>query len=355
MINLLWPPILAQTSPANSAAAIASSPSPIPTATPAPGILHTIVHHPYSFGDIVTFGILLLIVVGVGILIGLFLRKGGMEGLTKFFGDFTNLLAYIVVVLAFIGIFWLGRTVIGATTGNQDNVKYVFGAILPLLGTWVGAVLAHYFQKENLAAATQSISDLASKVAGTDRLQATLARDVMIKPDQIATLPDKYIGQKVKDVKAQASLSELVGYLKSINKDRLPLFCDSQTNEDQQTYQKNGVAAGVVHLTSINAFIQAYASLPADAGKKDSTTLSLGDLISDDKCKYKTVFDNSFGLVAEDTTLGRAKAVMENLTQKIPSGIKEGCYNIFVTKTGDAKETVLGWVTNDIINGNAKV
>src|SRR6266404_5075879 len=237
MIDFLCPLIPAETSPANGAAAIASSSSPTPAATPAPGLLHTIIYHPYSFGDIVTFGILLLLVVGVGILIGLFLRKGGTEGLTKFFGDFTNVLAYVVVVLAFIGIFWLARTVLGATKDNQDNVKYVFGAILPLLGTWVGTVLAHYFQKENLAAATQSITSLASKVAGTDKLQATLAKDVMIKPDQTVTLPDKYIGQKVKDVRTQALLSELVDYLKSKNKDRLPLFCDNQTHEDQQTYQ----------------------------------------------------------------------------------------------------------------------
>src|SRR6266404_4956058 len=248
MIDFLCPLIPAETSPANGAAAIASSSSPTPAATPAPGLLHTIIYHPYSFGDIVTFGILLLLVVGVGILIGLFLRKGGTEGLTKFFGDFTNVLAYVVVVLAFIGIFWLARTVLGATKDNQDNVKYVFSAILPLLGTWVGTVLAHYFQKENLAAATQSITDLAAKVSGSgaDKLQGTLAKNVMIKPDQISTLPDKYIGQKVKDVNAQVLLSELVDHLRNKNKDRLPLFCDNQTDKDQQTYQKNGVAAGVV-------------------------------------------------------------------------------------------------------------
>jgi hypothetical protein len=344
--------MLAEVSPAAGGSTPTPTPSPLPTP---PGLVHLIVHHPYSLGDIVTLVIFTLLVVAVGFVIGVFLRKGGMEGLSKFFGDFTNVLAYVVVVLAFIGIFWLAQAVLGATQGNQDNVKYVFGAILPLLGTWVGTVLAHYFQKENLAAATQSITNLASKVAGTDKLQATLAKDVMIRPDQIATLPDKYIGQKVKDVKTQALLSELVDYLKSKNKDRLPLFCDNQTNEDQQTYQKKGVAAGVVHLTTINAFIQAYMNLPAAAGRKEAKDLSLGDLISDDECKYKTVFDNSFGLVAEDATLGRAKVVMENLTQKIPTGIKEGCNNVFVTKTGDGKEEILGWITNDIINENSRV
>src|ERR1700731_3914700 len=349
MINLFWPLVLAQTSTASGAAAIVPSPS---TPTPVPSLVHTIAHHSYSLGDIVTLIIFMVLVVAVGFIIGV-LRKGGMAGLSKLFGDFTNVLAYVVVILAFFGIFWLGRSVLNASDANKDNVKYVFSAILPLLGTWVGTVLAHYFQKENLAAATQSITDLASKVAGagTDKLQATLAKDVMIKSDQILTLPDKYIGQKVKDVNAQLLLSELIAHLKSINKDRLPLFCDNQANVDQRTYQKKGVAAGVVHLSTINAFIQAYTALPTAPDKKDPKDLLLGDLISDNKCYYKAVFDNSFGLVAEDATLGRAKTVMENLTQKIPSGIKEGCYDIFVTKTGDAKEEVLGWITNDIING----
>lgn len=352
MNHIFWPTILAQASPLNGGSTTA--PLPSPSATP-PGLLHLIANHPYSLGDILALVVFMLLAVAVGFVIGVFLRKGGMEGLSKFFGDFTNVLAYVVVILAFLGIFWLASAVLSASTANQENVKYAFGAILPLLGTWVGTVLAHYFQKENLAAATQSITDLASKVAagGSDKLQSTLVKDVIIKSDQILTLPDKYIGQKVKDVNAQLFLSELVAHLKSINKDRLPLFCDNQTNEDQRTYQKKGVAAGVVHVSTVNAFIQAYTALPTAPGKKDPKDLLLCDLISDNT--YKTVFDNSFGLVAEDATLGRAKAVMENLTQKIPSGIKEGCYNVFVTKTGDAKEEVLGWVTNDIINGNAKV
>ena len=74
------------------------------------------------------------------------------------------MLAYWVVILAFIGIFVLGYVVL-SWDHSADTTKYVFAAILPLLGTWVGTVLAHYFQKENLAATTKSISDMAKTVS----------------------------------------------------------------------------------------------------------------------------------------------------------------------------------------------
>jgi hypothetical protein len=117
-----------------------------------------------------------------------------MSFVEKLFGDFTNVLAWLVIILAFIGIFLLCYVVLKPTT-NKDTTQYVFGAVLPLLGTWVGAVLAHYFQKENLAAATQSITDLASKVTGTDKLKSTPVKTVMIRPDRIDTLPDNLLGK----------------------------------------------------------------------------------------------------------------------------------------------------------------
>ena len=37
---------------------------------------------------------------------------------------------------------------------------------------------------------------------------------------------------------------------------------------------------------------------------------------------------------------------MTDNSQKIV-GIEAGCYDVFVTKTGDVKEPVIGWITND--------
>jgi hypothetical protein len=136
----------------------------------------------------------------------------------RLFGDFTNVLAYLVIILGFIGIFLLSCVVLTAGKTNADTAKYVFGVVLPLLGTWVGAVLAHYFQKENLAVATQSISDLACKVVATDKLTSTPAKTVMIRPERIDTLPDNLVGKADDEIK----LSELVTHLRFRDNRRLP-------------------------------------------------------------------------------------------------------------------------------------
>src|SRR5229473_6730667 len=194
-----------------AAAIPATAASPTVTTAPAPTPYHIVVDHGLFWNSGLGILLMLLAAIVIGLIIGLAVRKGGMEVLGKFFNDFTNVLAYVVVVLAFCGILLLSYEVLkpSNTPVNLDTAKYVFAAILPLLGTWVGTVLAHYFQKENLAAATQSITSLASKVGGMDKLQSTPVKTVMIRPDRIDTLPDPLLDKKDEDIKLRELLTHL--------------------------------------------------------------------------------------------------------------------------------------------------
>src|SRR5215469_480815 len=69
-----------------------------------------------------------------------------------------------------------------------EMTRYVFASIIPLLGSWMGTVLAYYFSRENLAAATQSVRDLTQAVTGMDKLKATLVKDKMIPIAQIKSV-----------------------------------------------------------------------------------------------------------------------------------------------------------------------
>ena len=308
--------------------------------------------------------VLLAIVIGiiVGIVIG---KTGASEFLLKLFSDFTNLLAYLVVLLAFGGIFLLSYTVLQLAK-DLDTAKYVFAAILPLLGTWVGAVLAHYFQKENLAAATHSISDLANKVASSDKLQSTPVKAVMIRPDRIDTLPDQLLDKPDNQIK----LAELITHLNhGIKRDRLPLFRDNK---------KTGPATRVLHRSSVERFItkQTFGGAAAEAtdgegapavdsgagnARPQAATapetpkvvadLTLADLMNDSI--LGPVVRGSFAVVKADATLAEAKSAMDKASAAL--GSVGNCYDVFVTDNGKADETVIGWITNDIINENAKV
>jgi hypothetical protein len=255
----------------------------------------------------------------------------------RLFGDFTNVLAWLVIILTFIGIFLLCYVVL-KSNNNADTAKYVFGAVLPLLGTWVGAVLAHYFQKENLATATQSITDLASKVAGTDKLKSTPVKTVMIRPDRIDTLPDSLVGKADDKIK----LSELVTHLDiTIKRDRLPIFKDNK---------KTGPANRVLHRSIIERFITKQA-LTAKLDAAQMADLTLADLMNDKELGLVVL--GSFALVKSEASLADAKNAMDNASAAL--GSKGNCYDVFVTDNGKADETVIGWITNDIINDNAKV
>jgi hypothetical protein len=206
-----------RTMSATSAAAIAAA-TPTPaasvTATTAPALRVVLDQSFWSSGTATAVFVVVAIIVGV--IIGT-LWKGGQDNwLTKLFSDFTNALAYCVVFLAFMGIIFLSWIVLDAKRDLQ-TAQYVFSAVLPLLGTWVGTVLAHYFQKENLTAATHSITSLVSKVTGAEKLQSVPVKSVMIRPERIKTLAEK---KNDKDIK----LTDLAKYLRDIGVDRIPLF-----------------------------------------------------------------------------------------------------------------------------------
>src|SRR5436309_3092423 len=73
-----------------------------------------------------------------------------------------------IVAASIVGIV-IASTValIAAGSNRPETSRLVFSSVLPLLGTWVGTVLAFYFARDNLEAATQSTLQLAGIETGT--------------------------------------------------------------------------------------------------------------------------------------------------------------------------------------------
>ena len=98
--------------------------------------------------------------------------------------DARSKIAIWLVAFSAIGVMLLSAVVlIGAAIDAKyalgDAVQLVFAAVLPLLGTWVGTVLAYYFSKDNFEAASKSVQDMA-KIATDEKLKALFVRDEMI-------------------------------------------------------------------------------------------------------------------------------------------------------------------------------
>ncbi|MBV8550720.1 MAG: hypothetical protein JOY54_05420 [Acidobacteriaceae bacterium] len=217
----------------------------------------------------------------------------------------------------------VGAVVLGAVAILRPNTaaQTILGTVLPVIGTWVGTVLAYYFSKESLEAATRSVSAIAREVTPEEKLRSKPAQSVMIPRDQMFI------------VRGPAPQVNLLGALKALEDskkgDRLPVLDAS----DHPLY--------VAHRSTVDAFLVAKVRGAAAA---DLSGLTLADMLSDPD--RKSMLENSFATIRQDATLADAKIAMDAVKY---------AQDVFVTKTGNQNEPVLGWITNNIIEDNARV
>jgi hypothetical protein len=239
-------------------------------------------------------------------------------------------LTFVVVIISVTGVVALGiTTLVVKSPGTNDpfeKVKYVSATILPLLASWVGTILAFYFSKENLMAATQSVTDLSKAITGIDKLKSIPVREKMRPLSEIK------FEQVLNGGEAKVKLSDLLK--KYTNVERIIILDD-----------KN-VVRFLIYKSMVERYLSRIATdpalLPAGVAIADLTLKHLFDSDS----QMRVLFETSFGFVRVDATLADAKQVMD----KIPK-----CQDVFVTQTGDPKEPIIGWVTDNAILENAKL
>lgn len=223
-------------------------------------------------------------------------------------------LALVVVSLAAIILVLLVVLAVYSAPNEQrtDTAKDVLNAVLPLIASWVGTVLAYYYSRENLSAATRSATELAQQLSGAEKLQVLQARDSMIPRDRIDTMP----------VDDTTPLTDIVEFLHQRRRQRLPVFSE------------RGAVQYIVHLSTINAFVSQCA-----VDNKAVADLRFADLVADGA--RAELLRTSFGTVPESATLAEAKAALEQGRAR---------EDVFVTRTGGRDEPVLGWLTdNDLV------
>jgi hypothetical protein len=243
------------------------------------------------------------------------------------FGSPRAVIALVVSSVALIGIIGFGIVDMLKSSDAAGAAKDVLTMTLPVLGTWVATVLAYYFHKENLDAATKSITDVVKYLTPQEKLQSISVKDKMIPKDKIVhgKLPaDKIIFSKV--------LQEMDTKDKG---DRYPIF-----DEDDHLIKF------MIHRSWIDKYLteQALKGLSS----VDLSQKTLKNILDnpDDNTKYGKPFQSSFATVRENATLLDAKTQMDQAPD---------CQDVFVTKGGTKDDDVVGWITNVIIADNSKV
>lgn len=228
-----------------------------------------------------------------------------------------NRIAFCVTIGGMVGITILAFAVLRFAKGAHriEVSQMVMSSLLPLLGTWVGTVLAFYFAKSNYESAAQHAKDL---LGITERLRSTSVESVMLKmTDPNVTKKTLVPPEKPESLK----IADLLKILRDKRRNRLPVL-----NPDSSPLF-------VIHLSILTDYISTRAL--SGGGSKPVADLTIGDLQTDDPELYQQIL--AWACVKLGATLADAKSAME----AIP-----GCSDVFVTTAGRKSDPVVGWLTN---------
>lgn len=211
------------------------------------------------------------------------------------------------------------------TTGTDlekrfNYVKDVLTILLPLIGTWVGTVLAFYFSKENFTAAAQQTANLVRQLTPEQRLQSIPVDEVMIDmlSDKTVKLP-LTADRGPEKLKLIADIVDAI--LEKEQRNRLPIV-------DQA-----GKVLYVLHRSYIDKFLVRRAQDPTTP----IANVTLKDLLADKD--LQSVFQ-AFATVGRDARLIAVKQAMDGNTN---------CSDAFMTEDGTKGSRAIGWVTNVIV------
>lgn len=194
--------------------------------------------------------------------------------------------------------------------------KFLF-AVLPMIGTWIGTVLAFYFTNDSFQTASNQ-TRLTLSDAREARLRQISVREAMVPVSKVEAIeadeedwPNVYFD------------TDVIGL---INRkfSRVPFFSKGR-----------GRVLGIVH----DAVVKAYAwqcGVPPQGGTK---TRTLKDFFDNDE--VRSAFEHSVAFVGPEATLADVKRAMDAASTR-----GHACRDVFVTEDGTPAGRPLGMVTN---------
>jgi hypothetical protein len=229
--------------------------------------------------------------------------------------DARTVLAFLVTIVSIAGVIWLSIVIIQTADATiTDRAQTVFNAVLPLLGTWVGTILAFYFAKDNFEAASRSTERLV-RMTPQDQLQSTPVMAAMVSKNRMFFKDDP--AAKLVDVLAELTDKEMK---------RLPVLDTA------------GLVASLVYREGLIDYLY---RVKGGSTEEERKNLTLQNLLSD-----SPDLQRPFAVIGEGENLAKAKEAME----KIPN-----CRDVFVTKSGNRSDVVVGLLTDVDIAKYARV
>ncbi|MES2885313.1 MAG: hypothetical protein V4709_10940 [Pseudomonadota bacterium] len=231
-----------------------------------------------------------------------------------------EVLRYGMLAVIFIASMAILSSVLSAEK-TAAITQHVFTAVITLVSSWGGAVIAFYFGRENFEAANRAIGNLSKPAWQTQAL-----RTVMLAMDKAK----KYELQGAPAEITIASLKQ--AFETNAPYERLPLV------------NAEGVVTHVLHLSTLNKFLAGKPALPEAAeGDAPVPEDTFAKLLAD--TALARLLLNGFYTLSPDDTLERAKQLMDAIHE---------CQDIIITADGKREGRAIGWVTNNAVLEQSK-
>lgn len=236
---------------------------------------------------------------------------------------------FALVVIGLLGIVAI-LTVVFLPEGVSDaestrrfgHVTDIFTMLLPVLGTWVGTVLAFYFSKENFTAAAEQTRDLVRELSLAEKLEEIAVADVMLSFDDVTT-----VRLEMSNDEDKVHLkNDLLKQYETSGRNRLPIVT------------KAGVVKYVIH----RSIVEQYVATLALEGTVEDSQLNLKAFL--DTGRYRHIA-SSFRTIGADGTLREVKELIDS---------RSDCADVIVTKDGRRDSKAVGWVTNVILSEHSR-
>lgn len=223
-------------------------------------------------------------------------------------------IAAVIVALSIGGIVLASGLSIGFADDDSrpEMSRLVFASVLPLFGTWVGTVLAFYFARDNLQAATDSTV----RLAGLSETATPVSQDMIPRAQIYAH------SLKAGEDAGALIVADLRKEMTEANVRRIPTLTES------------GAVLYVLHDSTIDKFAESVGKKPGELSDE-----TLADLLAVPDLRAQV---GALGFVGEGADLGEARTAMR---------LVKGCNDVFVTKDGQPEQPVLGWLTNTQLAG----
>jgi len=238
----------------------------------------------------------------------------------KPFFNAKNIIAIGIAGLAVFTILFITIKVLGSNL--DEGLDFVAKSVLPLVATWMGAIIAYYFAKDNFDATTEQSDKMIDKLTMEKRLESVKVTDAMIPLSEIqyfslSDFLEKKIMSEILDNKSMKGLNRF-------------LFFDGKKCEF------------VIHRSIFDRFI----TFRLGKEEKGVKELKLKDLIAEkDKAIHDYVHKGISYISQAGCLLDAKKLIDDNKSSE----------DIIVTRTGKENEDVVGWIPDTLLAEYAKL